>query len=159
MTKTLFLPFIAGLALCAILAATLSTMDSHILIAGSYIAEDVYKKIFNKTASSKQIVFISRISSLIVSCIALSIAWNGSASIYYLVNYAWSGLGSAFGPLVLTSLYSKNITAQGALSGLIVGALVSGIWPYFNTTILPLLPGFFCSLLAIYLVSTITRKF
>lgn len=157
MTKTLFSPFFAGLALCAIFAATLSTMDRHILISGSVIASDIYKTFLNTAATSKQLLFLSRLSSVGVSLIALAIAWNGTSSVYGLVNYAWSGLGSSFGPLVITALYGKNITKQGALAGLIAGGLTSALWP-FGTFVLPLVPGFFINLFFIYFISFLTRK-
>jgi len=154
MTNQLFIPILAGFILCGILAATLSTMDSHILVSGSVLAEDVYKASFNKKASSSQILWFSRIAATVVSLLALSIAWTNTSTIYNLVNYAWSGLGSAFGPLVITSLYGKNITGQGAIAGILAGACVSGLWPYD----LPLVPGFFASLLAICTISFLTAE-
>jgi len=159
LTKLLFTPLIAGFVLCAILAVTLSTLDTQILNVGAVLAEDVYAaRIFRKKTSSRAILFISRLCSIIVSIIAIFIAIDGSKTIYNLVNYAWSGMGSAFGPLVIASLYSKKVTRQGAIAGIITGALVSAVWPYFNTGILPLIPGFIASSLAIYIVSWVTRK-
>jgi sodium/proline symporter len=159
MTKSLFNPFIAGLALCAIFAATLSTMDRHILISGSVIASDLYHKVINPAATSQQIMLLSRIASTIVSGFALYVAWTGNSTIYGLVHYAWSGLGSAFGPLVITALYdNKNITRQGALAGLIVGGTTAALWPYANICISPLIPGFAFNILALYGISFLTKK-
>jgi len=158
LTKMLFSPFIAGFVLCAILAVTLSTLDTQILSAGSILVEDVYRKVFNKKASSKKILWMSRVFSLIVSTIAISIAFDGSKTIYNLVNYAWSGMGSAFGPLVIASLYSSKVNKYGALAGIVTGSLVSGIFPYLNVGLSPLIPGFIASSIAIYLVSFLTKK-
>ena len=158
MTKSLFFPLAAGFILCAILAATLSTLDSHILVSGSTFAEDLYKELFRKDASSVELMWISRAGSLIISLLALSMAWNNSSTVYDLVNYAWSGVGSAFGPLVIMSLYTNYVTRQGAIAGMLVGAGTAGIWPYCNSCILPLIPGFFASLLALYIVSWATKK-
>jgi len=158
MAQSLFHPFMIGLLICAILAATLSTMDSHILVSGAALAQDIYKKLFNQHASSKQILLLSRISSLLICFIALIIAWDGSSSIYTLVNYAWSGIGSSFGPVVLVSLYGKHITRQGALAGLIVGGIVAALWPAAATNILPLIPGFMTGMITIYTVSYFTRS-
>jgi len=155
--KLLFHPLVAGFMLCAILAATLSTLDSQILTSGSAIAEDLYKKIFNKHASSKKILWISRLGSITISLIALVIAYDGSNTIYNLVNYAWAGMGSAFGPLVITSLYSKKINRNGAIAGIVTGAVISGIWPHFNASIPPLIPGFIASTIAIYVISYLTN--
>jgi sodium/proline symporter len=159
MTKSLFNPFIAGLALCAIFAATLSTMDRHILISGSVIASDLYQKIINPHATSQQVMLVSRIASTIVALFALYVAWTGNSTIYGLVHYAWSGLGSAFGPLVITALYcSKKVTHYGALAGLIVGGTTAALWPYANICISPLIPGFAFNVIALYAVSFVTKK-
>ena len=158
MTKSLFFPLLAGFILCGILAATLSSMNTQILIAGTVIAEDIYKKIFNRQASSHMVVWVSRVVVVAVSISALFIARNNSNTVYDLVNYAWSGLGSAFGPLVLLSLYSDKVTKQGALCGILTGALVSALWPYLNTGILPMVPGFTSSFIAIVTVSFLSKK-
>ena len=131
MTMTLFHPFFAGLVLCAVFAATLSTMDSLILVAGSSIAEDLYKKFFDKTASSQRILFVSRLGAIAVSCVALLFAWHTNWTVYELVNYAWSGLGSTFGPLVVASLVSNKVTPSGAVAGILVGGFTVAFWPLF----------------------------
>ncbi|MCX5925065.1 MAG: sodium/proline symporter [Candidatus Dependentiae bacterium] len=149
----LFHPFCAGFILCAILAATLSTIDSLILGSGATIATDLYKTFINPAASSDQTLRISRIGSLLVSGLALYIAWENTLSIHNLVNYAWAGLGSSFGPLVILSLYSKNTTKTGALTGMIAGGLTSALWPYA----VPLVPGFCIGMATIYCVSLLSR--
>ncbi len=154
MTTALFHPFLAGFILCAILAATLSTVDSLILASGATIAEDIYKPFVKKNISSTQLVFISRTGSIIISIIALIIAWSNDQSVYNLVNYAWSGLGSSFGPLIITSLYKKNVPYSAALAGMVVGGITAALWPYA----LPLVPGFCFSLITIYVISGITKR-
>ena len=157
MAKDLFTPLIAGFALCGILAATLSTMDSHILISGSVIAEDIYGQWFKRDASSKQLIFVSRCAALFVSGIALSIAWEESKTVMDLVNYAWSGLGSSFGPLVISALYAKNIN-QWRTRSIFCGGLTAAVWPSTGLWLhnLPLIPGFVVGSLALYLVSAVT---
>ncbi|MCC7414716.1 MAG: sodium/proline symporter [Epsilonproteobacteria bacterium] len=157
MAKQLFPPFIAGFVLCGILAATLSTLDSHIFISGSVVAEDVYKRVFCVDAPSRHVVWMSRLGSILVSCVALWIARDPSESIYNLVQYAWSGLGSAFGPLVILSLSTCTITPFGAAAGILSGGMVSAFWPLVSTAVSPLVPGFFVGLLAIYFCSLATR--
>ena len=71
-----------------------------------------------------------------------------------MVKYAWSGLGSAFGPIVILSLYDKNITKRGAIAGILSGTIISALWPITNTTIPSIIPGFFISLASIYLASS-----
>jgi sodium/proline symporter len=158
MTTQLFFPFLAGFVLCAILAATLSTMDSHILVSGSTFAEDLYLQLFNPKASQVKLLKTSRIASFTISAVALYVANHNSSSMYNLVNYAWSGTGSAFGPLMIASLYSNYITRTGALAGMVTGALVSGLWHYSGINILPLVPGFFSSLCVMFGVSSLSKK-
>ncbi len=153
MTTTLFHPFVAGLILCAIFAATLSTMDSLILVAGSSWAQDIYKKWMVPNASERNILMMSRMGSIAICLAALALAWNSSATVYGLVNYAWSGLGSTFGPLVIASLYFKNVSPTGALMGLLAGGATSALWPLFFGS-LPLVPGFAAGLCVLYIFRT-----
>lgn len=163
MVKDLFHPFVAGFILCAVIAANMSTMDSQILVCSSIISEDFFKHFYKKTATDRQILLVSKISVIVISIVALMIAFNKSATILDTVLYSWSGLGSAFGPLVLMSLYSRRINRYGALAGIIVGTVVVMIWPTINPLItkyqlLPMIPGFILSAASIYLVSIFTAK-
>lgn len=158
MTKQLFSPIIAGFILCAILAATLSTMDSHILVSGSTLAEDLYLQIINKKAEPTELLQISRIASLLISLLALFIANRNTTSMYNLVNYAWSGTGSAFGPLLIASLYGNLVTLQGALAGMITGSLIAALWHYTSLELLPLVPGFLIGSIVMLVVSYVTKK-
>lgn len=154
MVKQLFSPFFAGFALCGILAAVLSTLTTQILVATANISEDLYKVIYTK-ATNKQLLWISRLGILAITALSFLLALSNNNSIYNLVLYAWSGLGSSFGPLLILCLYSNIPTKSGALAGLLTGALVSGLWPFFNATVSPLIPGFFASFAAIILFSKI----
>lgn len=160
--KNLFHPLIIGFFLCGMIAANMSTMDSQILVCASVLSEDFYKHIFKKNASPLELLRASRISVIIVSVAALLIASFTNSSIFSMVLYAWSGLGSSFGPLVIMSLYDSKATRAGAITGILLGGLVSGLWPMINphlTTIeIPnIIPGFFTGLLSIYLVSRMRR--
>lgn len=162
MVKSLFSPFIAGMILCAIIAANMSTMDSQILVCASVLSEDFYKHIVHRTASQRSLLLASRISVILVSLVALTLAFNKSATVLDVVFYAWSGLGCAFGPLVLMSLYSKHTNKYGAIAGILVGGAIAGLWPMLNPLLFPIdvpsmIPGFFLSLLSIWVVSGITR--
>lgn len=163
MVKEIFHPFLAGFILCAIVAANMSTMDSQILVCGSVLSEDLYKH-FNasKVPSDKQILWVSKLSVVFISLIALLLAFNKSSGIADTVFYSWSGLGSAFGPLVLMSLYSKKANKYGAFYGIITGTVVVLIWPTINPllsshAISPMIPGFMLSLATIYFVSEMTK--
>ena len=121
MVKTVFPPFIMAFMLCAVLAATISTMDSQILVLASTLTEDFYKRIFRKTASSKELLWMSRFFVIATALVAYSIAFFKISTIYSLVLYAWSGLGSCFGPLLVFGLFSKKVTKYGAWAGIITG--------------------------------------
>ena len=121
MVRDSFPAFLVGFMLCAVLAATINAMSSQVLVLSSSITEDFYKRIFRKTASSTELLIVARVGVIIVSLIALVIAYGKISTIYSLVLYAWSGLGSSFGPLLILSLYWKGINKYGAWVGIISG--------------------------------------
>jgi sodium/proline symporter len=142
--------------LCAVLAATINAMSSQVLVLSSSITEDFYKRIFRKTASSSELLIVARVGVIIVSMIAFVIAYGKISTIYSLVLYAWSGLGSSFGPLLLLSLYWKGVNKYGAWLGILSGGIIAGVWPYFNQEVPAMLPGFITSFLLIIIVSKLT---
>lgn len=149
----------AGLVLCAILAATTNVMAAQILVVASNVSEDIYKKFFRKTASPKELLWISRSSVLTVSLIAFIIAFFKISTIYELVLFSWSGLGSAFGPLIILSLYCTNINKRGAFAGILAGGLTAIIWPYLDKllylSIPSLVPGYCLSIISIFVFSAL----
>jgi SSS family solute:Na+ symporter len=163
MAKRLFDPFFAGIVLCAILAATISTVDSQILVLASIATEDFYKHLINPQASSRQLQKVYN-GALILGCFSgLLFAWNEQSTIMALVRYAWAGLGASYGPLVLASLYSNYPNKYGALAGIICGATVSILWSNFNPIffgieIYAIVPAFLSSFIAIFLVSWIFKR-
>lgn len=163
MVKTLFNPLIAGFILCAVLAANMSTMDSQVLVCASVLSEDFYKHAVNKKATSKELLLVSRVCVVIVALTALLLAFNKNTTVLEAVRYAWSGLGCAFGPLVLMSLYSTKTTKYGAVAGILIGGIIAGGWQFVNGyitayTIPSEIPGFFLSLLGIIAVSYLTQE-
>ena len=162
MVKDIFHPFFSGFILCAIVAANLSTMDSQILVCASTMSEDLFVPFHRKPPSDSKILLFSKLSVIVVSVIALILAFNRSATILDTVLYSWSGLGSAFGPLVLMSLYSNSVNRYGALAGIVTGTAITMVWPTINPvitnyTILPMIPGFILSAVVILLMSFLTR--
>ncbi len=154
--------FVAGLVLCAILAATTNVMAAQILVVASNLSEDYYKRIFRRQASSGELLWASRFSVLIISVVGYIIAVFQISSIYKLVLYSWSGLGASFGPVLLLSLYDKKINRYGAFAGIFIGGLTAAIWPYFDSLyewgIPALVAGFVFSGLSIKLVSLLTSR-
>ena len=172
MIKKLFMedikvPFIAGLFLCGILAAIMSTADSQLLVSASSVAEDIYKGMIRKDADTKKILAVSRITVVVIAVLAYMIALNPNNTIMGLVSNAWAGLGAAFGPLVLLSLFWKRTNFQGAVAGIVTGALTVIVWDYLPlvggatigsvTGLYSLVVGFALSVIAIIIVSLCTK--
>lgn len=159
-------PIIAGIFLCGILAAIMSTADSQLLVSASAVAEDIFKGVIKKDATDKVVMMISRGTIVLIAIIAYIIAWNPDSSVMGLVSDAWAGLGSAFGPLVLMSLFWKRTNLSGAIAGLVSGAATVIVWDYFPivsgqtlsaaTGLYSLAVGFPISLLFVVVVSLLT---
>lgn len=151
--------FLAGILLSAIMAAVMSTADSQLLVTASAVTNDFYKAVVRKNASGKELIWVSRIAVLLVAVIAFIIAFNPENTVMSLVSYAWAGLGSAFGPVIILSLFWKRMTEKGAIAGMVSGGLIVLIWESFGiadaTGLYSLIPGFLISLGSIYLFSKI----
>ncbi|MGF1725714.1 sodium/proline symporter PutP [Photobacterium nomapromontoriensis] len=159
LVNTMFHPVIAGILLAAILAAIMSTADSQLLVSSSALAEDFYKQVFRPQASSDEIVKVGRFAVIILSTIATMLAMNPDSTVLGLVSYAWAGFGAAFGPALLLSLFWKGMNRNGALAGIIVGALTVVVWKQLTGGIFDLyeiVPGFIFASVVIVVVSKIT---
>lgn len=160
MAQVLFHPLIAGLVLTAVLAAIMSTMSSQLLIVSSSLIEDLWKMITKKNLPEKTLINLSRGAVVVIALLAAVLAINPSDSILGLVGFAWAGFGSAFGPLVLLSLYWKRLNATGAIAGMVTGAVVSMAWgmiPATSDIIYEMVPGFFSHLIVTIVVSLMTK--
>lgn len=161
--RMLFPGLIAGLLMAAIIAASMSTADSQLLVASSSFTSDIYKPIFRKGASDKEILWVGRVIVLIVAVIAYFIAsskGSGAQAIMDMVENAWGGFGSAFGPVVILSLFWRRLTYKGAIAGVAGGAITDVLWYMFlsaSTGIYELLPGFIVGLLLAVIVSLIDK--
>ncbi len=161
LVRELFPTFIAGILLSAILAAAMSTADSQLLVASSSFTSDIYKPVFRKNASEKEVLWVGRIVVLVIAVIAYFIASNPkSTSIMGLVENAWAGFGAAFGPVILLSLFWKRFTYKGAIAGILGGGLTVVLWIAFlsaKTGIYELLPGFIVCAILCVVVSLIDK--
>lgn len=163
----LALPFIGGIFLCGILAAIMSTADSQLLVCASSVSKDIYKNVVRPKASDKTVLKVSRATVMIVAVLAFLIAWDPNSSIMGLVSDAWAGLGSAFGPVVVCSLFWKRTNFAGAVAGILSGGLTVILWDYIPliqgeklcdvTGIYSLLIGFAVSLVCIVVFSLATK--
>ncbi len=161
--STSFLPpLIAGFVMAGILAATISSSDSYLLIAASAFSKNIYQGIFKKNASDKQVMLISRITLVLITLIAIVIALDENSVIFSIVSFAWAGFGATFGPIMLFSLFWKRTTRAGAIAGMIGGGAMVFIWKLAISTIggvfaiYELLPAFIFSCICIVVVSLLT---
>ncbi|WP_288658925.1 MULTISPECIES: sodium/proline symporter PutP [Pseudomonas] len=154
LAKLLFNPWVAGVLLSAILAAVMSTLSCQLLVCSSALTEDFYKAFLRKHASQKELVWVGRLMVLLIAVIAIAIASNPENRVLGLVSYAWAGFGAAFGPVVLFSLLWKGMTRNGALAGMIVGAVTVVVWKQLGWLgLYEIVPGFILASLAIVVFS------
>ncbi|UVE18797.1 sodium/proline symporter PutP [Pseudomonas sp. LS44] len=156
LAKILFNPWIAGILLSAILAAIMSTLSCQLLVCSSALTEDFYKSFLRKDASQTELVWVGRAMVLLVALIAIGLAANPDNRVLGLVSYAWAGFGAAFGPVVILSLLWKGMTRNGALAGMLVGAVTVIVWKnWIGLGLYEIIPGFILATLAILIFSRI----
>ncbi|MDI9469271.1 MAG: sodium/proline symporter PutP [Bacillota bacterium] len=162
---TSFMPaFLAGIVMAGILAATISSSDSYLLIASSAVAKNIYHDIFRRDASDRQVMWVSRIALIIITLLGMVIALDENSVIFQVVSFAWAGFGATFGPLVLFSLFWKRTTHAGAVAGMLTGGIMVFVWKLAIRPmggvfgIYELLPAFILSSIVIVVVSLITPE-
>ncbi|WP_180078440.1 MULTISPECIES: sodium/proline symporter PutP [unclassified Acinetobacter] len=159
LTKILFNPWIAGIILAAILAAVMSTLSCQLLVCSTTLTEDLYKGFIRKNASQKELVWIGRAMVLAIAVFAITFAMNPASKVLGLVAYAWAGFGAAFGPLIILSLLWKRMTLNGAIIGMIVGAVTVIVWKNYlgHLGLYEIIPGFIFSAISIVVVSLLGK--
>lgn len=155
-------PLLAGFVMAGILAATISSSDSYLLIAASAFAKNIYQGICKKDATDKQVMLVTRVTLLALTLIGVLIALDENSIIFQIVSFAWAGFGATFGPLMLFSLFWKRINKPGAIAGMIGGAGMVFLWKLGISrlgglfAIYELLPAFVFSSICIVVVSLLT---
>ena len=164
------LAIIGGILLSAIIAASMSTADSQLLLSSSAFAQDIYKTTIKKKASDKEVLWVGRIAVIVILVIAVLIALFVSSDIMDLVSSAWALFGAAFGPVILLSLFWKRFNYKGAVAGIISGFLGVIMWwilfkgiytlkpVIVNTKLYELFPAFFIGLITAVVVTLCTKK-
>ena len=167
LVQGMFPTVIAGVLLAAVLAAIMSTADSQLLVASSAFSTDIYNTLFDKNASDKKLVSVSRITIVVIALIAFVLAIDPNSSVFEIVSHAWAGLGAAFGPIILCSLFWKNCNSKGAAAGVVSGGAVALLWAYLPSliwganvpaifSVYEIVPGFVVSFALIIIVSLLT---
>ena len=161
LVRDLFPAFIAGILLSAILAASMSTADSQLLVASSCITSDLYKPLSKKPVSDQKLLWLGRLIVILIAIVAFIISSNpNSGGIMDLVENAWAGFGAAFGPVIIFSLYWKKFTYKGAIAGIIAGGATVFIWRGFFATptgVYELFPGFIAGLLGCIIATKVGK--
>jgi sodium/proline symporter len=162
LSRQLFNPWITGILLSAVAASVMNAVSAQILMTTSIIVEDLLHARFKKKFDDKQYLFFSKIIMIVIAGLAALIATNRN-TILYAVGFAWSGLGAAFGPTILCSLYWRRMNLPSAINGILVGMLsVIIIQPFLEGfDLLPgfvILPAFFLSTITIFITGYCTDK-
>ncbi len=152
-----FMPvWLAVIMICGAIAAMMSTADSQLLMSSSAVSEDIYRRLLRPRASERRLLAIGRGATLMVGIVAFLLAWQMKAFVYSLVLYAWAGLGAAFGPPLVMSLWWRRTSRAGVLAGFVTGTIVVVVWyfvPSLGSRVYEMIPGFFTSLAATWLGS------
>ena len=156
-------PILAGFVMAGILAATISSSDSYLLIAASAVAKNIFQGVVKKKATDKQVMLVTRITLLAIAIVAVVIALDENSIIFNVVSFAWAGFGATFGPLMIFSLFWKRVNRAGAIAGMVSGASMVFIWKLVISElggvfkIYELLPAFIISSVCIVVVSLLTK--
>ena len=167
LAQILFHPLIAGILLAAVLAAIMSTVSSQLIVTTSALVEDIVGGVGVKLGDVAKL-WGGRIGVLVVSLVAVLLALDPDSSVLALVAFAWAGFGSAFGPIVLLSLFWRRLTMAGAAVGMVAGAVVAFVWGQFEPDVTiglfgeqhlyEIIPGFATCLVLAVVFSLITPQ-
>ena len=157
-----FAPALYGLLVGGIFAAILSTADSQLLVVSSTVVRDVWEKVVRRDVEldEQQRLKMSRLVVLFAGIAAVLLAWGAQGLVFWLVLFAWGGLGAAIGPAVILGLFWRRTTASGVVAGMITGAIVTIVWRLWlkdPTGLYELIPGFFAATIAVIVVSLLGR--
>ena len=156
--------FLCGVVVSGILAASMSSASGYLLIAGSSVAENIYRGVIKKDATDSQVMIVSRITLILVFIFGIVVAADENSVIFQVVSFAWAGLGASFGPLTLLSLYWRRLNTPGAIAGMISGGCMVFIWHYLIKPfggifgVYELLPAFLFGMAVMMIVSLATPE-
>ncbi|MDR1702019.1 MAG: sodium/proline symporter PutP [Sporomusaceae bacterium] len=162
LATNLFPPLLAGFIMAGILAATISSSDSYLLIAASSLAKNIYQNILKQDATDAQVMRFSRLTLFAITCVAILIALDENSVIFTIVSFAWAGFGATFGPIMLFALFWRRLNRVGAIAGMLGGGGMVFFWKLVIRplggawNIYELLPAFLFSCALIVLVSLLT---
>lgn len=159
-SQHLFSPWLAGILFAAILSSIMCAIDSQMLASSSALTEDIYRRLIRKSASQSELVWLGRFAIILIACVAFLLARDPNGSVIELVSFAWAGLGASFGPCVMLSLFWKRMTRNGAVVGIVLGALSVILWKLNSGGVFSLyeiIPGFFFGTLGVVIGSLLDK--
>ncbi|HHX23317.1 MAG TPA: sodium:proline symporter, partial [Thermoanaerobacterales bacterium] len=164
MSTSFFVPIVAGIVMSGILAATISSADSYLIISASAFSKNIYHGLMKREATDREVLVMTRIALIIISIFAMIVALDENSVIFTVVSFAWAGFGATFGPVILFSLFWKRVTRSGAIAGMLTGGIMVFAWKLLVRplggilNIYELLPAFVLSCVAIIIVSLLTEE-
>lgn len=151
-----------GIVMAAIMAAIMSTADSLLLQTGSIAARDLYERFFNPNASERQMVWVSRLLVLAIGLVGYLVALVQPPSVFGIVVFATSVLGSAFLPAYVCAVWWRQANTPGALASMVAGAGTALLWQLVGmdaaTGLHAMLAGLLGSTASMIVVSLATRR-
>lgn len=158
LANKIFNPWWVGVMMAAILAAVMSTLSCQLLVCSSALTEDFYRNFLRKTATHNELIWVGRIMVGVVSVVAILISLDPQSRVLTMVSYAWAGFGASFGSVILLSLFWGKLTKNGALAGMITGAITVVVWKHFAIWgLYEILPGFVLAVVAAVFVSLLEK--
>jgi len=161
MANELLPAWLAGILVSGAIAAMMSTADSQLLVISSSIIEDFFHRTLGRDPGDTSLLKASRIITIVVGLIGFLIALTSDKLIFSMVSYAWAGLGSSFGPVILLLLTWKKVTYQGVIAGLVTGFVTTVVWSELSTldaVISVRFVSWVLAFLAVWITSRITRN-
>jgi sodium/proline symporter len=161
LAQELLHPLLFGMVVASIFAAIMSTADSQLLVGASALVRDVYEKVIRRGEEIPQglLVFLSRAVVVALVAVALALGWMAEDLVFWLVLFAWAGLGAALGPTAILALYWRRTTRAGVAAGILTGAVTTVIWyltPALREFVYELIPAFFLAAAVTVVVSLLT---
>lgn len=160
-SRSLLPPLVAGVMLAAILSAIMSTVSSQLLVAASAVSRDLFESVLGFARSGRGSVLAGRVSVVVLGLAAMAVALQDVRVVFWFVLFAWSGLGAAFGPVLLLALTTDRLTRSGVVAGMLTGILVTIAWKQSglsDAVVYELVPAFLLASLAALTASALERR-
>ena len=161
-STTLLHPVLGGIMMVVVLAAIMSTVDSLLILASSAVVRDYWQQILGSKLSDRALAHRGKLLTVVIGIIGIVFALHQTPVIFWFVLFAWSGLGAAFGPVLLCALWYPGTNLQGAIAGMLGGFLTTVAWvlwlkPHFYE-LLEVIPGFIVGLALTVIISKVTHE-